>query len=185
MYLARIYNVTINITISSETIYYLHRSCTRQCSCFARLLQFCIAFAFSGLDIIISFFSRVDSERGYDRWQHIDHKEGGNRRIHVLLPVVPWYRWETLNTLAYCLTHFHPFGPSVGTDAHVAFGDDEVSPSGHPELLFKLLALLPKVQLTIVSCVPSRSCSSSSSCWLFEAELLFLLYCNHEKWTNY
>lgn len=68
-----------------------------------------------------------------------------------------------LNILAYCLTHFHPFGPSAGTDAHVAFGDDEIS-SGHPELLFKLLALLPKVQLTIVSCVPSRSCSSSSSC---------------------
>jgi len=84
------------------------------------------------------------------------------------------------------LTYLHPFGPSVGIDTRAAFGDGEVSPSAHPELLFKLLALLPKVQLTIVSCVPSKSCSSSSSSssfsrWLGEAELPLLLYCNQNE----
>lgn len=69
-------------------------------------------------------------------------------------------KYEHFSILPNMLFFFHPFGPSAGTETHEIFGD-EISPSGHPELLFRLLALLPKVQLTIVSCVPSKSCSSS------------------------
>lgn len=179
MFLVRIYNVTINATISFKTILFTSIMC-QTILLLREVVAILHCFRFLGARHRYFFLFLA---HWFGVWSMAYHKEGGNRRIHVLLPVVPWYRWEALNTLAYCLTHFHPFGPSAGTDAHVAVGD-EISSSGHPELLFKLLALLPKVQLTIVSCVPSRSCSSSSSRWSFEAELPLLLYCNHEEWIN-
>lgn len=119
----------------------------------------------------------------------VDEETGEFVYSYLLRPDRPGEKYWTL--WAYCLNApFHPFGPSAGTDTHAAFGD-AISPSGHPELLFRLLALLPKVQLTIVSCVPSKSCSSpsssssSSSRWLSEAELPLLLYCNATRKCHY
>jgi len=191
MYLARKYlhNMATNI-LKSDANFYTDRMSDNISTCTSRVelcqvVAILHCFRFRGK---ICFFPCFLAILFRNDWR-VNYKRGGNRRIPGGIPIycIPRYRCEALNTLVFRLMHFHPFGPRAGTNVHGAFGDDEVSPSGHPELLFKLLLLLPKVQLTIVSCVPSKSCSSSSSssssssCWLFEAELPLLLYCNHEN----